>query len=241
MSEGLIYQKISEIMNDVPAISKDKKNVSQGFSFRGIDDVMNVMKPIFSKHKVFTTFEVVSTEKEKVVTKSGAQMQHVFIIAKVKYFAEDGSFIETITSGEGMDSGDKATNKAMSIAYKYAMFLTFCIPTEDMPDPDLESHEIVNKNVENVTKVFGKPAQDKKVTVLFQEFYDYVGKNRSYISADEMKTCVTINALYGQGKLDYDKLNNYFILIKNSVEGLNLSADEAIKKVDEISDDQIPF
>ena len=37
-----------------------------------------------------------------------------------------------------MDSGDKATNKAMSIAYKYACFQVFCIPTEEMMDPDAE-------------------------------------------------------------------------------------------------------
>ena len=42
-----------------------------------------------------------------------------------------------------MDSGDKATNKAMSIAYKYACFQVFCIPTEEMKDPDAETHEPV--------------------------------------------------------------------------------------------------
>ena len=38
-----------------------------------------------------------------------------------------------------MDSGDKATNKAMSVAFKYACFQVFCIPTEDMTDPDAET------------------------------------------------------------------------------------------------------
>ena len=41
-----------------------------------------------------------------------------------------------------MDSGDKATNKAMSIAFKYACFQVFCIPTEEMADPDAECHEV---------------------------------------------------------------------------------------------------
>ena len=38
-----------------------------------------------------------------------------------------------------MDSGDKATNKAMSVAFKYACFQVFCIPTEEMRDPDAET------------------------------------------------------------------------------------------------------
>ena len=50
-----------------------------------------------------------------------------------------------VVIGEGMDSGDKATNKAMAIAYKYACFQTFCIPTEEMKDPDSECHEVAPK------------------------------------------------------------------------------------------------
>ena len=42
-----------------------------------------------------------------------------------------------------MDSGDKATNKAMSIAYKYAAFQAFCIPTEETAiDADAETHQV---------------------------------------------------------------------------------------------------
>lgn len=44
-----------------------------------------------------------------------------------------------------MDSGDKATNKAMAIAFKYACFQIFCIPTEEMKDPDAECHDVQPK------------------------------------------------------------------------------------------------
>lgn len=47
-----------------------------------------------------------------------------------------------------MDSGDKATNKAMAIAFKYACFQVFCIPTEEMKDPDAECHEIQKKEAD---------------------------------------------------------------------------------------------
>ena len=71
----------------------------------------------------------------------------LYSILKIKFtfYAEDGTFVEAITVGEGMDSGDKASNKAMAIAMKYAMFQVFCIPTGD--DPDAETHNVVEKKI----------------------------------------------------------------------------------------------
>ena len=56
--------------------------------------------------------------------------------------AEDGSRHTVKTFGEAMDSGDKATNKAMSAAYKYAAFQAFSIPTEGDNDADAQTHEV---------------------------------------------------------------------------------------------------
>ena len=61
------------------------------------------------------------------------------------FHAEDGSSIEAVVIGEGMDSGDKASNKALAVAFKYACFQVFCIPTEEMKDPDAECHETAPK------------------------------------------------------------------------------------------------
>ena len=58
------------------------------------------------------------------------------------FWTVDGTSVECSVIGEGMDSGDKATNKAMAIAHKYALLQTFCIPTEDMIDPDSQVHEV---------------------------------------------------------------------------------------------------
>ena len=81
--------------------------------------------------------------REERTKKSGGAL--IYSICRIKYtfYAEDGSFIEAVTVGEGMDSGDKATNKAMAIAFKYACFQVFCIPTEEMKDPDSEIPEPV--------------------------------------------------------------------------------------------------
>ncbi|MGL9724902.1 ERF family protein, partial [Sodalis sp. (in: enterobacteria)] len=60
---------------------------------------------------------------------------------------------------EAMDSGDKATNKAMSIAYKYAAFQAFCIPTEETAiDADAEVHEVAAPTPDDILKSFTEQA-----------------------------------------------------------------------------------
>lgn len=141
-----VYQAICGVMSEIGAIEKSKKNQQQGFMYRGVDDVMNALQPLLVKYKVFIVPEVLEQTREERTTKNGNTV--IYSVCKVKYtfYADDGSFVQAVVVGEGMDSGDKATNKAMSIAFKYACFQTFCIPTEEMVDPDAESHEITPKS-----------------------------------------------------------------------------------------------
>jgi hypothetical protein len=100
-------------------------------------------------------------------------------VCKIKYtfYAEDGTKVSAVVVGEAFDSGDKATNKAMSIAFKYACYQVFCIPTEDMKDPDSESHEIntnapkpkENKSTELDNKTDGFSKHDELVGIFHQE------------------------------------------------------------------------
>lgn len=144
-----IYESIASVMSDIGAVGKNSKNAQQGFMFRGIDAVMNALAPALIKNKVFIVPEILEQTREERQTRNGSSL--IYSICKIKYtfYAEDGSNITATVIGEGMDSGDKATNKAMSIAFKYACFQTFCIPTEEMVDPDAECHEV-------------KPRQQKK-------------------------------------------------------------------------------
>ena len=80
----------------------------------------------------------------------------IYSICRIKYtfYAEDGSNVSAVVIGEGMDSGDKATNKAMSIAFKYACFQVFCIPTEEMKDKNkVQVLYQINTGSENVKSV----------------------------------------------------------------------------------------
>lgn len=153
-----IYQAISNIMQEVPAISKDKENKQQGFKYRGIDDVMNAFQPLLAKHKVFIVPQVIEQKREERITKNGVQLLYSICTVKYTFYAEDGSFVEAITVGEGMDSGDKATNKAMAIAMKYALFQVFCIPTQD--DPDEGAPETSQKSDELLSEEQAKILHD---------------------------------------------------------------------------------
>lgn len=133
-----IYAAISHAMADISAVAKGKRNQQQGFMYRGIDDVMNALYPVLARHRLFLTPEVLEHTREERQTQRGGNL--IYSILKVRYtlYAADGSSVSAVVIGEGMDSADKASNKAMAVAMKYAMFQLFCIPTEDMAadDPD---------------------------------------------------------------------------------------------------------
>lgn len=142
MTEAKIYSAISAAMADIGAVGKSSWNDQQKFKFRGIDAVMNALNPALVKHRIFVVPEILEQIREDRVSSRGNAL--IYSICKVRFtfYAEDGSSVAATVIGEGMDSGDKATNKAMSIAFKYACFQVFCIPTEEMVDPDAESPEI---------------------------------------------------------------------------------------------------
>jgi hypothetical protein len=135
-NKSMIYKAILGVMSDIGAVGKDQLNKQQNFKFRGIDDVMNALHPALIKNGVFIVPNILEQKLEEL-------SKGVRSMCKIEYtfFAEDGSNIKSIVYGEAIDYGDKATNKSMAIAFKYACFQVFCIPTEEMQDPDSDSPE----------------------------------------------------------------------------------------------------
>jgi hypothetical protein len=148
MAIPMIYKQISAVLNDLNPISKEQQNKQQGFFFRGIDDIYNCIHSVFAQHKIFTMTEVLTERYEERTTKTGTAMTRVVLRVKFTIYAEDGSNISGITIGEALDSGDKAANKAMSIAHKYFLIQLFAIPTKELDDPDRESYEVISKEKE---------------------------------------------------------------------------------------------
>jgi hypothetical protein len=134
-----IYKKIPLIMGEVGHIAKTKKNQSQGYMFRGIDDVMAALQGLLTKHNVFYCPSVIGETREERQSAKGGLLIYTILRVEYLFYASDGSSVKVTTVGEAMDSGDKSSNKALASALKYALTQLFCIPTEG--DNDVENSD----------------------------------------------------------------------------------------------------
>lgn len=140
-----VYKAIAAVMEDVgrDGIAKGRRNDAQKYNFRGIDDVYNALAPILARHRLIIVPRVLTRDKTEQASKNGGTLFYVVVQVEFDIIcAEDGSRITACTWGEAMDAADKATNKAMSAAYKYMAMQTFCIPTEGDNDADAHHHEV---------------------------------------------------------------------------------------------------
>jgi len=147
----MIFKKILDIQEEIPVILKDREFIQNNkmiYKFRGIDDLYNALNPLFKKHRVFMTPEILQQESTEKPTNSGSILFYEKMTVRYKLWAEDGSSVEASTRGIGMDSGDKAANKAMSVAQKYALIQIFSIPTEDKKDPEDDSHDVASHDLD---------------------------------------------------------------------------------------------
>lgn len=140
-----VYQCINAVQAALSkiGISKSRTNQQQGYKFRGIDEVYSAISPLLAEHGLCILPRVLSRHCDERVNAKGTTLFYVTVEAEFDFVsAEDGSTHTVKTFGEAMDSGDKATNKAMSAAYKYAAFQAFAIPTEGDNDADAKTHQV---------------------------------------------------------------------------------------------------
>ncbi|WP_105546191.1 ERF family protein [Cronobacter sakazakii] len=175
MTEKLVYQAISAVAKEMAAtgISKDRTNTQQNFKFRGIDQVYNALAPALVNHGLLILPRITERTVTERVTQKGGVLFYVVVKAEFDFVStKDGSVHTVVTYGEAMDSGDKATNKAMSIAYKYAAFQAFCIPTEETAiDADAEVHHIQPADADTILAEFTQYAGTENDAKKLQEQY----------------------------------------------------------------------
>jgi hypothetical protein len=142
-----IAQALNEVMKQVGAVKKNDRNASQGFNFRGIDAVVNAVSPALQKYGVIVVPSVEDYEYASVeIGKNRTVMGHVKVKVTYTFIGAGGDAIKATVVGEAMDSGDKATAKAMSVAFRTALLQTLSLPTDE-PDPDSQSYERSEKVV----------------------------------------------------------------------------------------------
>ena len=146
-----VYAAIAAVMGDLAkrGIAKGQTNTFDKYKFRGIDDVYNALSPLLAKHKLVMLPRVISRECVERVTTKGSTLFYVTLAMEFDLVcATDGSRHTIAVSGEAMDSADKATNKAMSAAFKYGCLQVFCIPTEGDNDADATTHQVAPQEID---------------------------------------------------------------------------------------------
>ena len=153
-----ITKSLCAITAEIGSVGKTKKNQQQGYSFRGVDDLMNTLHPLFAKYGVIAVPEVLESTREERVTAKGGALISAILKVKYHFTGIDGSEVCATVVGEGMDTADKASNKALSVAFKYACFQVFCIPTEEVaasdpdnytPDRSLSANRVIKERLIN--------------------------------------------------------------------------------------------
>lgn len=134
-----IIAALAKVMAEVGVIAKTKKaGADLKYAYRGVDDVVAAIQPLLAAHGVVMLSRVVAQSRDAYTNKNGTQMVNVRLTIEHDFFcAEDASKVTACTVGEAMDTSDKASNKAMTAAEKYALTQTFKIPTYEV-DRDLE-------------------------------------------------------------------------------------------------------
>lgn len=141
MEDLTVHQALREVMRTVGAIAKTDRNQAQGFNFRGIDSVVNAVSPAFQKFGVIVTPDVLDYKYETVeIGRNRTAMGHVKVLVAYTFHGPKGDSVVSTVAAEAMDSGDKASAKAMSVAFRTALLQTLCLPTDEV-DPDASSYE----------------------------------------------------------------------------------------------------
>ena len=155
---GQIYSLIPKVMKAIGSVAKTRKNEQQRYQFRGIEDFYQAAHPAMIEFGVFCAPTVLERDIYRFEKTNDQGRTTTWVHASLKvehrFYAEDGSFVSVTTWGEGLDNSDKASNKAMSGAMKYALIELFCVPTKDVEDSDRESPEAgtARKPVERIEK-----------------------------------------------------------------------------------------
>lgn len=180
-----VFAKIAAVQGELAkvGIAKNRRNQQgSGYNFRGIDDVYAALSPLLARYGLVIIPRVTSREVVERTTKNGGALFNVTVHAEFDFVsADDGSIHTAATFGEAMDSADKATNKAMSAAYKYAAFMTFAIPTEGDNDADDATHEVAGREHSGTNReVSPAPIADADLTKIVQ-LCEVVGGNQASI------------------------------------------------------------
>lgn len=136
---GNIFTALHSVYQQVGYVQKKGKNTAQNYRYAGEKDLIEALRPAMVEAGIVFFCSGISDQETREVRKSTPRGESVTInFAATFHFtfahAVSGTSIQVAARGEGADSLDKASAKAMTGALKYALRQTFVIETGDDPD-----------------------------------------------------------------------------------------------------------
>lgn len=132
---------MGRVLADVPAVGKNSQAPANmgGYAFRGIEDVLAALKPAMARHGVFCIPDVIERLPTERTLQGGKVMFVVDLCIRWTFYGPAGDTLTSTCWGQGTDMGDKATQKAMTSAFKSMLMQTFVIGDAAS---DAEAHDV---------------------------------------------------------------------------------------------------
>jgi hypothetical protein len=138
-SEPTIFRALAAAAAAVGPVDKSDRNREQDFSYRGIERIMAAAGPALHGAGVVVVPTIVGRHVGEMARGSrGAVWRHVTLTVRYRFYGPGGDYLDAEVDGEGLDNADKATSKAMTMAYKTALLQVLGIGSGG-DDPDGET------------------------------------------------------------------------------------------------------
>ncbi|WP_431976141.1 ERF family protein [Micromonospora haikouensis] len=139
----------ARVMADVQSVGKgDQYDPARSggrggkYNYRGVDRVLNAVGPALRRHGVMVIPVRTEPTYRDVTTSGGAKMRECTVTVTYEIRGPKGDVMPAQSCGEAFDSGDKATTKASTVAYRNLLITALSIPTRDPRlDAEASNHE----------------------------------------------------------------------------------------------------
>lgn len=120
--DATVQERWLWVQANLPGIPKGSVNKQQGFKYRSIDDVLEIVHDLFAKAGVFVLPARQEAQHTEWQGASGKSVHVTRIKVDWQIYGAKGDWITGQTQGEAADAFDKATSKAQTAAFKYLLW-----------------------------------------------------------------------------------------------------------------------
>ncbi len=230
-----IYEKMMLITDEVGVVEKNLKvQVTKNSSYQAVSerDILDKVKPIEKKYRVYSyPFSRQIIENDTLVKKNdyGESNQFYLRLQTIYRFInidEPDEYIDITTYGDGIDTGDKATGKAMTYADKYALMKAYKISTGDDPDKDPSPEKVLTKQK---PKVVTKEQTQEEL----ENMIDYEYQQALRMSGQDEKEMLGHYGVESADKLTLQQKKEAIVVMKTKIKKAKSILEEASEQLKE--------